>query len=322
LPHQPGRVSAPRFPFSARQAAGFPMRDDYANKNAPLVIPADDTPGGKLCVHRYLTTCQTNPQPPGFGDFLRGTVALHHYCDAYGYSLMVDKDTHPMFKHLRDGRHFLVNHQATEVHEFLPSAAYGSYDAIDAALRAQFEKNESFTVMTNAFYTRRGGQMVNHGDISTRCKLFLQDILQPNDRIRDALDAAFQSTGLDASRPYMVIHMRLGDAFLHDDVFDQRLFEQLNSRMARVPLTDRNTQYVLLSDASAMARELKRRNPSLLYWDNKKSHLGALRDQDQGVMDTLVDFFTLAYCDRIFSTSYSGFSIMASIIYDKPIAFI
>jgi hypothetical protein len=28
------------------------------------------------CIHNYLTKCSTNPQPPGFADFLRGTIAL------------------------------------------------------------------------------------------------------------------------------------------------------------------------------------------------------------------------------------------------------
>jgi hypothetical protein len=39
----------------------------------------------KYCIHTYLKTCKTIVIPPGFGDFLRGTVALYNYSKKYKY---------------------------------------------------------------------------------------------------------------------------------------------------------------------------------------------------------------------------------------------
>ncbi len=39
----------------------------------------------KTCIHQYLTKCKTNPQPPGFADFLRGTRTLYLLSKKYDY---------------------------------------------------------------------------------------------------------------------------------------------------------------------------------------------------------------------------------------------
>ena len=81
-------------------------------------------------------------------------------------------------------------------------------------------------------------------------------------------------------------------------------------------------QFILLADSAAMAIELKKHNPELFYWDNKKIHIGGLinKDVQQSVTDTLVDFFIMTKCDKIFVYGHgfiSGFSKFVSLIYDK-----
>ena len=39
----------------------------------------------KICIHKYLTTCKTIPQPPGLADFIRGSIALFNYSKKYNY---------------------------------------------------------------------------------------------------------------------------------------------------------------------------------------------------------------------------------------------
>ena len=71
-----------------------------------------------------------------------------------------------------------------------------------------------------------------------------------------------------------------------------------------------------------MANEIKKQNPELFYWDNKKIHIGDLTNDDvkQGVNDTMVDFFIMSKCDRMFCYAFngiSGFSKIVSLIFDK-----
>ena len=54
----------------------------------------------RICVHKYLSNCTTNPQPPGFADFLRGTITLYNLSQQYNYNLYVD-NSHIIFKYLK-----------------------------------------------------------------------------------------------------------------------------------------------------------------------------------------------------------------------------
>jgi hypothetical protein len=71
-----------------------------------------------------------------------------------------------------------------------------------------------------------------------------------------------------------------------------------------------------------MATEVKKHNPELFYWDSKKIHIGDLKNTNvqQAVTDTLIDFFIMAKCDKMFCYAFngiSGFSKLASLIFDK-----
>ena len=70
-----------------------------------------------------------------------------------------------------------------------------------------------------------------------------------------------------------------------------------------------------------MAIELSSNNPALFYFDNNKIHMGDLiydGDVKNVVIDTMTDFFIMSKSNKIFSYPGSGFSYMASILFDKP----
>jgi hypothetical protein len=101
----------------------------------------------KICIHKYLTLCKTNPQPPGLADFLRGTIALYNFSNQYGYKLFIDCN-HPLFTYLKSNKN-LINDNSSEVIEMLPPL---SYDEIYNKLKQIFIKGESFSIVTNSFY--------------------------------------------------------------------------------------------------------------------------------------------------------------------------
>ena len=55
---------------------------------------------GNACIHHYLTECKTVEQPPGFADFLRGTLALYKLSKQYKYRFELER-THPVFSYLK-----------------------------------------------------------------------------------------------------------------------------------------------------------------------------------------------------------------------------
>ena len=52
--------------------------------------------------HTYRTACTTVRQPPGFGDFLRGSLALAILSLENGFTLRLDFAHHPIGRFLRE----------------------------------------------------------------------------------------------------------------------------------------------------------------------------------------------------------------------------
>ena len=272
----------------------------------------------KRCIHKYLTKCKTNELPPGLGDFIRGTVALINYSKLYIYDFYFD-DSHEIFNNLLKNDKIIKNDILSDTIELLPPR---TYDNLDAELNETFSKNESFCIMTNAFYTKNNGVMENFGEISFECKKFLRQIFTPNKVTNDYLKNVYDILKIDLTKKYYIIHFRLGDNYIRDNIFDDNLFNILNNKVKNILINNSNTQIILLSDSSAMANEIKKQNPELFYWDNKKIHIGDLTNDDvkQGVNDTMVDFFIMSKCDRMFCYAFngiSGFSKIVSLIFDK-----
>jgi len=272
----------------------------------------------KVCVHKYLTQCLTNPQPPGFADFLRGTIALYIFSKKYNYQLLLD-GSHPLFKFLKPNKNISLNHH-TNIHEFLPPFSYNhTYITLDS----MFEKGTSFNVMTNSFYTLKNGKLENYGPITQDCAEFMKNILSPSIEVENKMKEILEIYNLTN---YKVIHLRFGDKFLHnnydDELYDDKLYKLYYNKILEL----KYDKYILLSDSSIIANklkkeinELKSNTIDLYYWDNIKIHLGDLKNKksDNDILDTMVDFFIMSKSSEIISNG-SGFSQVASVIYSIP----
>ena len=260
------------------------------------------------------------------GDFIRGTIALFNYCVKYNYNLYID-DEHEIFKNLSQNEIIIKNDKFNDTIELLPPK---TYEQIDCELNELFLKNKSFCILTNAFYTKNSNNiMENFGKISIECKIFLRELFTPNNDLNNYLNFVYDTINIDLNKKYHIIHLRLGDNLLFNDTFDFNYFYFVNQKITSLLDTYKNQQFILLSDSSSIAIEIKKKNPELFYWDNKKIHMGNKKihmDNIQDdtvkrcVTDTLVDFFIMTKCNKIFSYAYngtSGFSKFISLIYDK-----
>lgn len=273
------------------------------------------TENRKICIHKYLTSCKTNPQPPGLGDFIRGTIALFNYSKLYNYDLYID-NSHELFSNLLKNNK-LIESTMNETIELLPPL---SYDEINCEMNKLFLKNESFCIMTNSFYSKNSyGHLNNWGEISNECKFFLRELFTPNYETNIYLNNILKDLNINIDKKYYVIHLRLGDNYLHNDVFDGNLFEILHNKIRLLLNKYNDKQFILLSDSSIMANKLKEMNPTLFYWNNKKIHIGDLKSNTikTSVTDTLIDFFIMKNSDKIFTYNPSGFSTCASLLFDK-----
>jgi len=244
---------------------------------------------------------------------------LFNYSKLYNYDLYID-NSHEIFNNLLKNNKIIENNTLNQTIELLPPL---TYQEIDFEINKLFLQNKSFCIMTNSFYTKNSnGNIENFGEISLECKKFLKQIFTPNYETKNYLNYIYNSLNIKLDKIYYIIHLRLGDNFLHNNIFDSILFETLNEKIRLLLTKNNNKQFIFLSDSSDMAKQLKIKNPELFYWDNKKIHIGDLKNNNikDSVTDTLIDFFMMQNCDKIFSYAFngtSGFSKFASLIFDK-----
>jgi hypothetical protein len=279
--------------------------DDYCAKNDILVAYIQN-----VCVHKYLTKCITNPQPPGFADFLRGTIAFYIFAKKYDYTLSIDR-SHPVFHYLKGNEHTGYTGYTGYTEELLPPLTYQNIYSI---LENKFKSKKSFSIMTNSFYNLQHGILTNYGEITPDCANYMKDLLSPTLEVENKLSYVFNEV-YKINGPFNVIHLRFGDIFIENNIYNDQMYDlyynKINTLMEKM-----NEKYVLISDSVEIAKKLKTNIPELLYWDNTKIHLGSLTQfKSNDIMDTIVDFFIISKSNEIFSNG-SGFSNINSIIYN------
>jgi hypothetical protein len=284
--------------------------DDCTASNDILVAYIEE----KQCIHNYLNICKTNHQPPGLADFLRGTIALYNFSKLYDYKLLIDSN-HPLFKFLKPNDKFILSDPSLEVIELLPPL---SYDDIYNKCNQIFNNGKTFSIITNSFYNLENRILSNFGPISNDCRDYLKSILSPSDEIENKIKDIFNSIyNINIENGFKVIHLRFGDNYLHNNIFDENLYQSYFNKISILVNQNPNIKFILLSDSSKMANKLKEDIPLINYWDNSKVHLGDLKNNTEtSVFDTLVDFFIMSKCNEILVVNNSGFSNVVSLIYN------
>jgi len=281
---------------------------NYEHSNL-LIASITDRP---VCIHKYLTTCTSGKQPPGFADFLRGTIALYTLCQKHGYRLEVDR-SHPVFSFLKE-RPYSKGGDTIELLECI------HYDEKYKRLCELFLKGDPFEIFTNSFYTEKDGITKNWGPITEDCRAFLLYHLTPSSSTEFRLKHLFvQEYGFPMNTPYKVIHIRTGDYNLHNNHLDHSWLERYLPTIKQCVQPD--VPYILISDCSIIANKLVESIPGLFYWNNQKTHIGDLINHEgTALLDTVCDFFILSKATEIFYTHdhVSGFSIINSILHDIP----
>ena len=127
------------------------------------------------------------------------------------------------------------------------------------------------------------------------------------------------------------MHVRTGDKSIHTQTTNNDLLNELNLKIQNIinEFTSKNVDVLLICDSNEYALELCKKNNKIKYYETKKIHLGDrflnkknddeyLKEQNNAIKDTLIDFFLLAGSQTIISLPGSGFSTIISLIFDIP----
>lgn len=250
-------------------------------------------------VHHYLTKCITN-QPPGFADFIRGTLVLYQKAKKYGYTLEIDY-SHPILAFLKNKTDKKYDGFVYEV--ILPI----SFSQQDVILNNFFSSGKDFQLLTHIL-----PQNFYNTPLDQDTKNFLKWFLTPTDDITQQVELLKEKIGGD----YIIVHVRTGDSYMmHNSVIERNdLYEK-----AIGAITKSKYPTVLLSDDKVL-REKIANNVSVFQTDTIPSHSGGYSDTRVHMRDVMIDFSIISGAKYIYcvTTIGSGFSYMPSIIYDIP----
>ena len=255
-----------------------------------------------LIIHRYLTKTYTNPQPPGFADFLRGTIALYQVSIKNNYMLKIDVNSHPIFKFLDIPKESSISLETNiPTVEILPPIGY---DAMHGIIESYLHND--LLILTNAFY--------NENKDMTHEYQFIRSILTPSKLLSTYIDSI--KADLQLNEKYIIIHARIGDNFL---VYKNDVQENIINKIRNYIKMISSTMQPILFIADSY--QLKENVKDLCKITSiNPIHTGSLdnTDIDERLLATLAEFFIMSTASTIYCINFydgSGYSKICSKIY-------
>jgi hypothetical protein len=235
----------------------------------------------------------------GFGDLLRGAIALHQLSQKYGYDLIVDMQHHPIGKYLDFKPHRFRN-LIKEKKEKIPFFYHSEIE--DIIIK---NKKTVLFFLTNAD---------PFGPLNKKCKLFIKDLLKPSVEFQEDIRNKIVSHNIPEN--YSIMHFRLGDhhIFQNQSADFSRYSEMIKNHM--------ETNDILISDSKVFKEYVKIQFPDLKILDTEISHIGNSTN-DLAIKDTLFEFMLLKNALKIKTYSVynwtSHFVKIPHLIYDIPV---
>lgn len=254
----------------------------------------------KVVRHTYRTRCSTVRQPPGFGDYLRGSIALAILAQEQGFSLEIDLSHHPAGAFLRDNRPPMAS--PGEVSEFFNERAHLLPEFV-----AQLRDDESVWLTTNCF--------PDMDKVTDAVRELVRSQLTWTSSIEASAEDIRRQLSEEA---FAILHIRVADEHFHARSVGMG---SLCGHIEKHVLPNWRGRLLVLSNNQAVKRDLSRKY-SLPVVTTGAVHLGECNGLESEIRDTLVDFAILSRASTIFSYSEyswdSGFSRWCACLYDVP----
>ncbi len=263
----------------------------------------------------------------GLGDYLRGCYCLYQICKNIGVEFEMNLKNHPMSKFLNNNdtqypqqfynntQHFgEVNYIHTE--NGIMKREKDFYGKIIRYL------NENRNIYDNALLMGCNSFPV-WNTITHNARNYVKSKLTPNEDMNKYISSTLTELGLK-EKEYGVIHIRCGDKFMNSTNNEDPLLNNNIERILNVIKSNTNgsKKYILLSDSVVLKKKLDN-IPNIIVYLKKITHLGEnFQKTDEGIKNTLLDFFIMSKANSILSISKyawgSGFSEWCAVTYGIP----
>ncbi|MBT3067041.1 hypothetical protein [Rhodoferax sp. U11-2br] len=251
-------------------------------------------------VHTYRSHCLTVSQPPGFGDFLRGSFFLAIFCRENRMLLVIDFSQHPIGK-------FVQSVCFPDTSSITPEEFFNDKKAELLPYLRALTPGQVALITTHA--------NVVEAEITDADRLLIQSYMCFSDEVTNKVAATIEKIG---SPHFAVVHVRVADEDMHNpDVVVRGLIGYIKKNV--VPVWGKHV--VVLSNNGKLKNMLSV-HFKLHMTTTSAVHLGECNTTDLHVRDSLIDFALLSKASHIYSYSVygwtSGFSKHCSNLFDIP----
>lgn len=257
-----------------------------------------------VVVHTYQPVCRTVSQPPGLGDFMRGTVALFQWSRIYRFELRMDFTSHPLS-------------QLIQPHDTIPGIG-------KQKVREFFnQQNSELEPYLAGLSGRRNVFVFTHAvpleSIDDDCRAFILRRLQPVGKLSAYLETVRTKLSLNH---FCTVHLRMGDHLIGESasllpIIDRWFRERI--------IPQWGTNILVISDNSGIKDALQKQF-GIKIISTKPVHLGQClpaEADNNDVHDTFAEFLLMAQSDHIYQYSVypwgSGFSDLCAALFDVPL---
>ncbi len=247
----------------------------------------------------YVTSSPNDPNGFwGFGDFLRGCIALYQYCKLNGHTFYISLQRHPLKKFLN----------STGENELINSAVIYSYPNL---VPNSIENNHSLEIY---MFTNANCDI----PLSIDCKEYFKSFLKPSSFLQEKIDYKMKELDI-VSKEYSIVHVRTGDKYLiHNVPMDHNICTLLYNQMIIDGCIKDKT--ILLSDNTECSKILNKIDGRLICSGTIPVHIGhkSCSNNDVALESTLIDLHLIINSKEIYSYPGSGFPMIVSYVYDIP----
>lgn len=263
-------------------------------------------------VHTYRSNCHSVSVPPGFGDFIRGSISLHNLSQKFKFNLIVDFSNHPLGKYLYNpGFNYSPINNNDTVMEFFNDKR----DLVDNFIKAHIESTLHPSVL---FLT---SHKFPPEIISRETRQYMKDVLIPTKYSKNKFDFVKESIGVKPN--YSVLHIRTGDHNGWDAIIENTIINFIENKI----IAEWGSNVIVISDNINTKRLLASRF-GFTSTHFTPIHTGSVKDfsngnaTDESVLGTFIEYLLMSESRKIYSYSCypwkSGFSHSCSLIYDIP----
>lgn len=267
-----------------------------------------------------------NQEATGLGDFFRGSFCLMQISKVLNIEFDIDISNHPISKYIKHTK----------------NANNINYNDVYYYEKQNVGKNKHMVLNKNNIETNFDKDFVNdliqwlnkkqRNTVALCCNAFpltthftqqgieyIKSKFIPNETLSEYIDNTLNELKLEKKR-YDVIHIRSGDKFLiNKEKMEYELLDKIKKIVSSIIYSE--TKYLIISDSNYIKQELQI-FPNVHFIQKPIDHLASCKTNN-GVMNTLLDFFLIGHSNSIVSLSTyeheSGFSKYSAIINKVPI---